>query len=365
MRPRPTTVASGPVWSRWPTSQWPGRCVGETSRALRHAQAAHEIAEGSGWERSEPAGAAYSVQAAVCIGRGRSEEASGLVARAGEALGSTRERPLAAMHALNRVMLLADAAKADVALGVLQAARERLGDWPLLPVLDGMFVAQEGLLRAAVGDRAGARRLLEDAAGHEGPQALPVAGARARLALLDGDPAAARAALAPHLGSGAELTGIPVSVHADAWLVDALACDALADHAAAATALERALDLAEPVGLRRLLVAQGRPVLALLRRQLRRGTAHPAMVHEAIATLEHEGTGRSAPVAVLLAQPLSEREQAILRYLPTMMSNQEIAGELYVSVNTIKTHLKAIYRKLDAPGRRDAVQRARDLGLMA
>ena len=67
---------------------------------------------------------------------------------------------------------------------------------------------------------------------------------------------------------------------------------------------------------------------------------------------------------MLLAEPLSEREQAILRYLPTMMSNHEIAGELFVSVNTVKTHLKAIYRKLDASGRREAVQRGRELGLM-
>ena len=65
-----------------------------------------------------------------------------------------------------------------------------------------------------------------------------------------------------------------------------------------------------------------------------------------------------------MTESLSERERAILRYLPTMMSNQEIAGELFVSVNTVKTHLRAIYRKLDAPGRRDAVRRARDLGLM-
>ncbi|MGZ8634739.1 MAG: response regulator transcription factor [Solirubrobacteraceae bacterium] len=64
------------------------------------------------------------------------------------------------------------------------------------------------------------------------------------------------------------------------------------------------------------------------------------------------------------SEPLSEREQAILRYLPTMMSNHEIAGELFVSVNTVKTHLKAIYRKLDASGRREAVQRGREHGLM-
>jgi LuxR family maltose regulon positive regulatory protein len=47
-----------------------------------------------------------------------------------------------------------------------------------------------------------------------------------------------------------------------------------------------------------------------------------------------------------------------------MMSNQEIAGALMISVNTVKTHLKAIYRKLDAPGRREAVERARELALI-
>ena len=66
-----------------------------------------------------------------------------------------------------------------------------------------------------------------------------------------------------------------------------------------------------------------------------------------------------------MAEPLSERELAILGYLPSMMSNQEIAGALMISVNTVKTHLKAIYRKLEASGRREAVQRARELALIA
>ena len=98
---------------------------------------------------------------------------------------------------------------------------------------------------------------------------------------------------------------------------------------------------------------------------MRHGTAHPAIVGEALDDdrAPRQASGH-APVAVLLAEPLSEREQAILRYLPTMMSNHEIAGELFVSVNTVKTHLKAIYRKLDASGRREAVQRGRELGLM-
>ncbi|WP_261560169.1 response regulator transcription factor, partial [Frankia tisae] len=61
---------------------------------------------------------------------------------------------------------------------------------------------------------------------------------------------------------------------------------------------------------------------------------------------------------------LSDRELAVLSYLPTMLTTAEIAAELYVSVNTVKTHLKSIYRKLDVPRRRDAVHRARELHLL-
>ena len=164
--------------------------------------------------------------------------------------------------------------------------------------------------------------------------------------------------------AGSSTNGVPPSWRAEAWLLDALALDALAEPDDAATSLERSLDLAEPAGLSRLIVEHGNRVRPLLHRHVRHGTAHPAMVGEVLETIEHRGGEGSPAVAVLLAEPLSEREQAILRYLPTMMSNHEIAGELFVSVNTIKTHLKAIYRKLDASGRRDAVQRGRELGLM-
>ena len=61
---------------------------------------------------------------------------------------------------------------------------------------------------------------------------------------------------------------------------------------------------------------------------------------------------------------LTERELTVLRLLPTMMSNSEIAADLFFSVNTVKTHLKSIYRKLEVGRRRDAVQRARELSLI-
>jgi LuxR family transcriptional regulator, maltose regulon positive regulatory protein len=338
---------------------------GEIRRALRHADEAVRLAVRRGWGRSEPAGAAYCVQAAVAIQRGQREEAEALVARGSEALHETRERPLRAVHALNRSLLLSDAGEPEAALNVLQVARDEVGDWPLLAPLEDQLLAREALLRAAVGEGALGRALLERAE-REGATSIPVANALAKLRLLDGDPDAARGLLAPHLGNGgdAPADAAPVSARAEAWLLDALALDALAELDDAAASLERSLDLAGPAGLSRLIVEHGNRVRPLLHRHVRHGTAHPAIVGAALETIEHRGGEGSRAVAVLLAEPLSEREQAILRYLPTMMSNHEIAGELFVSVNTVKTHLKAIYRKLDASGRREAVQRGRELGLM-
>jgi len=61
------------------------------------------------------------------------------------------------------------------------------------------------------------------------------------------------------------------------------------------------------------------------------------------------------------AEPLSDREAAVLRFLRVMMSTGEIATEPFVSIHTVKTHLKSAYRKLGVPGRRGAVRRAREL----
>lgn len=76
------------------------------------------------------------------------------------------------------------------------------------------------------------------------------------------------------------------------------------------------------------------------------------------------GRPAEAPRLPRSADRLSDRELAVLSYLPTMLTTAEIAAELYVSVNTVKTHLKSIYRKLDVARRRDAVHRARALHLL-
>ena len=76
------------------------------------------------------------------------------------------------------------------------------------------------------------------------------------------------------------------------------------------------------------------------------------------------GVGAAESAVRPVTERLSEREQAVLSYLPTMLTTAEIAAEMFLSVNTVKTHLKSIYRKLDVARRRDAVHRARELRLL-
>jgi ATP/maltotriose-dependent transcriptional regulator MalT len=120
----------------------------------------------------------------------------------------------------------------------------------------------------------------------------------------------------------------------------------------------------------------------LLLASVRRGHGDPsgarALVEQARELIE-----RSADpgiLSVLLAQstraldtapnhrveraPLTERELAVLRLLPTRLSNREIGRELYVSMNTVRSHIQAIYRKLDVGTREEAVAHARQLGLL-
>ncbi|MEJ2211833.1 MAG: LuxR C-terminal-related transcriptional regulator, partial [Anaerolineae bacterium] len=104
----------------------------------------------------------------------------------------------------------------------------------------------------------------------------------------------------------------------------------------------------------------------LLRRAAGRGSASP-YVGKLLAALEGElGPERPAatPADGALVEPLTERELEVLHLLTTHLSSTEIAHELYISPNTVRSHIKNIYGKLGAHSRNDAVQRARDVGLL-
>jgi LuxR family maltose regulon positive regulatory protein len=151
------------------------------------------------------------------------------------------------------------------------------------------------------------------------------------------------------------------------WLVQSLLVEAIVREEAgqvtpAEDALERALELAARD--RVLLPFLVDPVPELLQRHARRHTAHAELIYEIVELrAELEGTAaRQDPES--LADPLTESESRILRLLATELSQQEIAHELYVSLNTVKTHVKHLYAKLDVRTRHRAVERARSLGLL-
>src|SRR5215469_10743413 len=182
----------------------------------------------------------------------------------------------------------------------------------------------------------------------------------ATLRLAQDDPDAAIAALAPVLDGSAP---VPYSSWlARAFLLEAIARNALGDEAAAGRALERALDLAEPDGV--LTVFLLHPAPGLLERHARRRTAHPALIADILSLLAGRTpappTGPQPPL-----EALSDSEVRVLRYLPTNLPASQIAGELYISHNTVRTHIRHLYAKLGTHTRAEAVARARALGLLA
>ena len=106
------------------------------------------------------------------------------------------------------------------------------------------------------------------------------------------------------------------------------------------------------------------PVGDLLARHPRHRTTHAALLSTILDVL-----GGASPQPKRATSPLrdelSDAELRIVRYLPSNLKATEIAAELFVSANTVRTHLRHVYAKLDAHSRAEAVGRARELGLVA
>ncbi len=195
--------------------------------------------------------------------------------------------------------------------------------------------------------------------GHNGRGNPGALAERARLELLEGDPGAACETVAPALkGNQPGIAHLP----AHAWLVEALARYAQHDLPASDQAVARAIDILASAGMLRSLTLYGPSLSPLLERQLNDGTAHPALIEQALAVLDaHRDEPRADDPP---QEPLTDRELQVLVYLPTMLTTPEIADALSLSHNTVRTHLKAIYRKLKAHRRTEAVDRARQLRLL-
>jgi LuxR family maltose regulon positive regulatory protein len=142
----------------------------------------------------------------------------------------------------------------------------------------------------------------------------------------------------------------------------ALAHQAVGESTAALASLARAIELAEPEGYIRPFVDEGSPMAALLKLAAKQPNA-PGHVRRLIAaSVSAEG---QTPVDQPLIEPLSERELEVLRLLESDLDGPDIASELVVSLNTVRTHTKNIYAKLGVNSRSAAVRRAAELGLLS
>jgi LuxR family maltose regulon positive regulatory protein len=164
-----------------------------------------------------------------------------------------------------------------------------------------------------------------------------------------------------HAAQESRRTGSSIEI----LVLQALTHQAQGDTRVALAPLEQALTLAEPEGYIRIFVDEGSPMAQLLQEIARQkpGLA-PGYVRRLLSVLSEGKAGEATLAKQALIEPLSERELQVLRLLGSDLSGPEIARQLAVSLNTLNTHTKNIYTKLEVNNRRAAIHRAGELHLL-
>jgi LuxR family maltose regulon positive regulatory protein len=328
--------------------------------AAERGRQAVELARRHGWTDEPAAGIAYMALGAVLAWQGRFGEAEPWIQRAERTVRPEAEPAAALMVHYVRGLVELGRGRDREALAAFQAAermaRRLAAPHLLVPPAQGMLLLT--LVRLGETERAG--QVLADL-GERGRESGQIRIATAALRLAQDDPRAASAALAPVLDGSAPL---PLAIWlAQAFVLEAIARDALGDPGAAGRALERALDLAEPDGALGAFLLH--PAPGLLERHARHRTAHASQLTEVRSLLAGRTPAAAGTGPQRLLEPLRDSELRVLRYLPSDLTAPEIAAELYVSTNTVKTHMRSLYAKLGTHRRHEAVERARALGLLA
>jgi LuxR family transcriptional regulator, maltose regulon positive regulatory protein len=307
--------------------------AGRLARAEKAARSAIAAAERRGWHRSAAAAWAYAALAAVHWQRDELDDAERRCDSAAVAAHASADAQTLIAARVVRAQLAAAHGDVERTRGLLSAVEDEL------PAGGALLRRWIEALGPACCDSAGDGGPIAEAAAWM-RRADPLAALRRVERLAEGDPPSRPA----------------VRLHA--LVITAVARHSLGRPEEAARALDQALAIASAEGYRRPFLA-GLPLRRLLERQLGRPTAYAPLAAELLDALQQ----RDEPPAGLL-EPLSERERAVLRLLPTLLSYPEIGAELFVAANTVKTHVKSIYRKLDVGSRREAVARARALRLI-
>jgi LuxR family transcriptional regulator, maltose regulon positive regulatory protein len=334
---------------------------GRLREARREVDVVLAVVEESGWMFMPLAATAFLADSLVRLVEGDTEACAAALERGEACVGDLRDRYAETGLSLVRARLEVSRGHPRVARAVLARLRRRAADWVMPHFLDQWCALVEAEILLAEGRPLEVPALFPDVTGEPAPGARPRAHRMVLLArsrLLANEPDRCRELLQGLLEEP-PADRVPAT---EAWLLTALAHERLREDAQARTALARALDVAAPEGIARPFLLAGPAALRLLQRHRRAEGAHGRFVAELVERL---GGAALDPPTPRLIEPLTNRERSVLVLLPMMMSNAEIAEELYVSVNTVKVHLKTLYRKLGVSSRRQAVARARRLGLLA
>jgi LuxR family maltose regulon positive regulatory protein len=323
------------------------------------AEEAVTIAEACGWGDDPVIAPALAIGGLELVWLARFEEAERWLDRARRVLAPELEgmTEVVIQHAIGLLRFAqAQLADAVAAFRAAQRLKARLSEDVV--TIDPRSVLLQAYARMS--DTAAAHAVLAELSGEERDRARTRVG-EAAVHLAEDRPEQALKVLAPVVEGVEGALELRVT-SMEALLFDAAARAQLGDARAARESLERALDLAEPEGI--ILPFALAPVRGLLERHPRHETGHSTLLSEILGLLAGPSV-RSGGEPAALSEELSEAELRVVRYLPGNLKAPEIAAELFVSPNTVRTHLRHVYSKLDAHSRTEAVERARELGLLA
>ncbi len=328
--------------------------------ARRRCQEAIAFAERHGWGAEPIVAPALVTLAANMTWTGEFGEGERWLQRTAQALQSDTGPGITLLLHIASGMLQAARGRHREALAEFSAA-ERLrsqldGSHALASQVTGWMLATKARLGMPGEARACLAALDDERAG-----AGEIRNACAVIYLAEGDPAGALGAVADVLDGTASVIGYVTVV--EAHLLAGLAHHQLGDQRAANQAAERALALAEADRLVLPFAMTGSA--ELLEALPRHETAHAGLLADILDVVHGSSLAAKDQHSSPQPEELSKSELRVLRYLPTNLSRPEIASELSVSVNTVNTHVRNIYAKLQARDRSSAVHRARELRLLA
>ncbi|NEM06902.1 LuxR C-terminal-related transcriptional regulator [Geodermatophilus normandii] len=329
---------------------------GDYRKMVELSEQADEVLPGSDWTATAGAALSSILRAYGALLNARPQVCLELLGPA-LAFGNDPEEPVAAAAATARALrgaALVELGRIAEGLGQLQHARVATGEHPRMATTSALLAVLEHRAATLVGHQEVARSVLtwaEHALGDSGEVVLM----RAHRLSAMGRHAAAADALQPLLERSVRIH-LPWAV-AEAAVLDCRIAHLRGRRARARTALDRALELSEAMGVLRPLAFGPVEVVDLLISLLGTFGAHELVALRALHA-------RQALTGGARLVPLTDRERAVLRLLPSQRSFEEIATDLSVSHSTVKTHVRAIYGKLGVNSRRGAVDEARAAGLL-